>query len=150
MKIKSGNIGMLKSSDIKSGDKILMYDEPKENNFSFKNDKGELIEGMDWRVKIFLPDRVTKKLAIIPARCHDDILEVYGDETSDFIGRTLVCEINTYNKITFKPTNDLKVENPNSPLSDEEKQTLEKLRENEVKKQEQTFEEIYYPSDIPF
>src|SRR3990167_1561604 len=110
-KLNSGNQGFLKPEDVTVGDKVVMYSEPKENEFSFTNDKGELIEGMDWRVKVLLPNG-TKKLAIISSFSHDAILAAYGDDTKDYVGLSLECGISKWGKLTFRPTTDPKVTIP--------------------------------------
>src|SRR3990167_2713641 len=144
-KLNSGNQGFLKPEDVSVGDKIVMYSEPKENEFSFTNDKGELIEGMDWRVKVLLPNG-TKKLAIISSFSHDAILAAYGDDTKDYVGLSLECGISKWGKLTFRPTTDPKVvfENADKPLTDEQKAGIQAARdrENAGKNQPPTGEQI--------
>ena len=133
MKLNSGNQGFLKPEDVTVGDKVVMYSEPKENEFSFTNDKGEIIEGMDWRVKVLLPNG-TKKMAIISSFSHDAILSAYGDDTKDYVGHSLECGISKWGKLTFKPTSDPKVvfENADKPLTDEQKAGIQAARGREL------------------
>ena len=134
------NGGFLRVEDIDAveGTKVLIYKEAKFEDISFTGKDGREVEMIMWNVKVKMPDG-RKFLAKIGNSIQQDaIKDAYGDESSDWIGHTLLVRIESNKfgeKLVFAPTSDernMEGCEVDKPLSEADKQAIQIAKEAEA------------------